>query len=185
MICSIWQAAMSGMGPFDQAYSVERLADRVGMAAGMLEGDPSLADPPKPPSRSTASEGAGVTVLGDGNVVTFSGRDSVVQHVQTGVGHAQLRQILDEVKAALAELAEDDEDVKDRHLAVDRLGEHLTKAEPEGRPINRTWERIVTFATVEGAIQGGERIGRALQALWPYVEPWVDGPPPMLPGVTT
>lgn len=98
---------------------------------------------------------------------------------------AELRQVLDELKAALEDLAEDDEDIKDHQHAVERLGEHLAKDAPEARPIRRTWDRVVAFATIEGAIQGGERIARALAALWPYVEPWVDRPPPMLPGATT
>jgi hypothetical protein len=113
------------------------------------------------------------------------GRDHFTQRVNQTVQHSDLREALEEVKAALAELAEDAEDIKDRHHAVERLGEHLTKEAPEAKPINRTWERIIAFAAVEVAIQGGERIGRALLALWPYVEPWVDGPPPMLPGATT
>jgi hypothetical protein len=185
---TIWDLALGNLLPGLEAEALGRLADRVSSAIGMIEGDPSLLDPPtRPEARSNhASALPPITIVGDGNVLTLSGRDSVVKRVQTGVGRAELGKVLDELKAALADLGEDDEDVKDRHQAVDRLGEHLTKEKPEARPINRTWERIVAFATVEGAIQGGERIKDALLAVWPYVEPWVDGPPShMLPGAQT
>jgi DNA-binding transcriptional ArsR family regulator len=141
--------------------------------------------PANQPALAATSSHQAITVTGDRNVLNVAARDAVMNRIQTGDGHVELGRVLDEVKAALADLAEDDEDVKDRHQAVDRLAEQLTKAEPEARPVNRTWDRIVAFATVEDAIRGDERIRNALLALWPYVKPWIDGPSPMLPGATT
>jgi hypothetical protein len=185
----IWSAALQGNQTPVQVDALYKLADRVRAAIGVIEGDPSQLAPPAPPSRSTWHQQLPpIHIHGDGNVFTFSGRDSVVKHIHTSAGHAELQKATDELKAALVELAEDDEDVKDRHHAVDRLKEHLTKDQPDAKPINRAWERVVGFATIEGVIQGGERIGRALQALWPYVEPWVEASPtvpPLLPGATT
>jgi hypothetical protein len=52
----VWQVALaadSGLGP---PYGLDQLANRVAMAAGMLEGDPSLATPsaPQRPNRETS-----------------------------------------------------------------------------------------------------------------------------------
>ena len=130
----------------------------------------------------TNAMGQSLHITGSHNQVAMGGRD-VTQTVQIGGDHAELRRLLDEVKAALADLAEDEEDRQDREHAVGRLDEALAKMQPEQRPVQRAWERVVQFATVEGAIQGIDRLHRALEATIPYVAQWYDGPPPLPPGM--
>jgi len=133
--------------------------------------------------RETVSINQTINNYGDGAVLSQAGRDSVMKHIQTGAGQSELRQLLDELKAALMEQAEDDDDAEDRQYAVERLGAALTKAEPVEGPIKRAWDRVVILATIEGAVQGGERLSHALQALAPYVAPWFAGAPPLPPGL--
>lgn len=96
---------------------------------------------------------------------------------------AEFRRILDELKGALVELAKDDDDREDRERAVNRVSRELASAEPNLTLGRRAWESVVAFATVEGTIQGIERISKALLPLVPLVSQWYGGSPPLPPGM--
>ena len=63
------------------------------------------------------------------------------------------------------------------------IGRELTSSEPNLTLGRRAWESIVAFATVEGTIQGLERISKALLPLVPLITEWYGGPPPLPPGM--
>lgn len=111
------------------------------------------------------------------------GRDNFTQRVTMNNGSAELRQLVDELKAALVERATDDDDREDREKAVKRVGRQLASTEPDMQLGRRAWEAVVAFATVEGTIQGLDRIGKALVPFVPMISAWYGGAPPLPPGI--
>ena len=134
-----------------------------------------------PSRREMVSINQTINNYGDGAVLSQAARDSIVKHVHTGAGRAELRQVFDELRAAIGDVVDDEEDRQVRIETIDDLERELNAETPRKTWVQKFWNGAIWAATVEGAIQGGERVGRALVALRPYVQPWFEELPPIPP----
>ena len=111
-----------------------------------------------------------VNNYGSGNVTSLAGRDSIQQHIQTGAGRSELRQLLGELKAAIEEASGLADDTRDDGLdAVDRIAEELAREQPRRGRIESALRALSIVADVAGTAQGAAMVSDLVGKLTPHV----------------
>ena len=177
-IGTVWDAALTGIAFMSQTESLERLADRVGMAAGRLEADPSLADPPRP-IEPTVSPSQTIVVHGGSVNIGQTARGDVHQTVTPAAELAEVARLLGELRQAIAELDAGDDEKRAFLEPVERLGAEVGKPNPLRAALAMGWTTMTGIATVEGTWQGWDRVQRLAGEVAQHLAPVIQsGPPP-------
>lgn len=168
-IGTIWEAALVNLSLPVVASALGQLADRVCTAIGMIEGDPTLLDPPPP--RTNPLPHQAVTVTGDSNIVSLAGRDSTQRHIHTGGGQTELRQILGELTEAVRNL---DRSVKDRAVALtvaQQVAAAIDAPDRDSDELADHWTWLGRFADGLAAAAAPATLGTLYQQATPLMEP--------------
>ena len=166
----IWTLALYRSPGYNQAQFARAVADELTIVIGQLEADPSLLDAPKPTEpKPVPPPGSGQTInIHNGTVniaQTFSG--DVTQTNAAAVDLAEVRRLLSELTAAIAELDAPEDERASFAAPVDTLRAELHQPKPLAGRMLTAYGAITAFATAESAWQGWERVQRISGVLAP------------------
>jgi len=103
-------------------------------------------------------------------VVGQAGHDSLIKHIQQPGDHAELLQVLADLRRALEQATSLPDDKRDDGLdAVDRIAEELDREQPRRRSLESALRALSVVADVAGTAQGAAMVSELVGKLTPHV----------------